>query len=425
MARNLRECASQGIGGKGAGMFLDSMRKLRQAGQGICAAASLALFAAGCTHTLDEERDLRVANQRLDTLEKCQEELTRSDSLRVARSQAPAGNPPAIMPVTGNAIDGKANSPLQGDAQVRIVATIGTTPIYEREVREAVYQRLPEIINLTAADRKAKEKEMFNEELRRIIERELILDELFAVLTQKKQTNALNQLKDGAAKDAEQRIRDIQKRAKIPTEDELRFFLQSQGLTVTGVKRHFERSFMMSAYLGERLRPKVNSISLVDIRDYYEEHGDEFKTNDRVKWQNMFVRVDRFRSKEDAKKYADWLLNRVIQGDDFAKLAAEYDQGDSKLRGGFGFGEERGKIFPPELEGPVFSMKQGQATLIDFETGYHIIHIAERTVAGKRPFDEQVQLEIRRKLQSIVNDREYKKIVDTLWRRSQPQILVD
>lgn len=425
MARNLRECASQGIGGKGAGMFLDSMRKLRQAGQGICAAASLALFAAGCTHTLDEERDLRVANQRLDTLEKCQEELTRSDSLRVARSQAPAGNPPPIMPVTGNAIDGKANSPLQGDAQVRIVATIGTTPIYEREVREAVYQRLPEIINLTAADRKAKEKEMFNEELRRIIERELILDELFAVLTQKKQTNALNQLKDGAAKDAEQRIRDIQKRAKIPTEDELRFFLQSQGLTVTGVKRHFERSFMMSAYLGERLRPKVNSISLVDIRDYYEEHGDEFKTNDRVKWQNMFVRVDRFRSKEDAKKYADWLLNRVIQGDDFAKLAAEYDQGDSKLRGGFGFGEERGKIFPPELEGPVFSMKQGQATLIDFETGYHIIHIAERTVAGKRPFDEQVQQEIRRKLQSMVNDREYKKIVDTLWRRSQPQILVD
>jgi hypothetical protein len=406
-------------------MFLDSMRKLRQTGQEFCAAASLALFAAGCTHTLDEERDLRVANQRLDTLEKCQEELARSDSLSVARSQAPTGNPPTIVPVTGNTIDSKANSPLQGDAQVRIVATIGTTPIYEREVREAVYQRLPEIINLTAADRKAKEKEMFNEELRRIIERELILDELFAVLTQKKQTNALSQLKDGAAKDAEQRIRDIQKRAKIPTEDELRFFLQSQGLTVTGVKRHFERSFMMSAYLGERLRPKVNSISLVDIRDYYEEHGDEFKTNDRVKWQDMFVRVDRFRSKEDAKKYADWLLNRVIQGDDFAKLAAEYDQGDSKLRGGFGFGEERGKIFPPELEAPVFSMKQGQATLIDFESGYHIIHIAERTVAGKRPFDEQVQLEIRRKLQSLVNDREYKKIVDTLWRRSQPQILVD
>jgi peptidyl-prolyl cis-trans isomerase SurA len=390
-------------------------------------AASLALLIAGCTHTLEEQRNSRLANQRLDTLEKCQEKLAQTDTLSVARSQSPPNNPATITPVTSISSDSTAPSTasLQNDAQVRIVATIGTTPIYEREVREAVYQRLPEIINLPAAERKAKEKDMFNEELHRIIERELILDELFAVLTQKKQTAALNQLKDGAAKEAEQRLRDIQKRAKIPNEDELKFFLQSQGLTVAGVKRHFERSFMMSAYLGERLRPKVNSISLVDIRDYYEEHADEFKVDDSVKWQDLFVRVDRFRSKEDARKYADWLLNRVGQGVDFAKLAEEYDQGDSKLRGGFGFGEERGKIFPPELEATVFSLKQGQATLVDFETGFHVIRIAERKLAGKRPFDEQVQQEIRRKLQNIVNDREYKKIINTLWRRSQPQILVD
>jgi parvulin-like peptidyl-prolyl isomerase len=406
-------------------MFLDSMRKVRQAGRSLCAAASLAVVAVGCTSGPEEMRNSRVANQRLDTLEKCREKLAKSDSLSVARSQSPPNNPPTITPVTSVTMDPSAAPAFQGDAQVRIVATIGTTPIYEREVREAVYQRLPEIINLPAADRRAKEKEMFNEELRRIVERELILDELFAVLTQKKQTASLNQLKDSAAKDAEQRIRDIQKRAKIPNEDELKSFFQSQGLTVTGVKRHFERSFMMSAYLGERLRPKVNGISLIDIRDYYEEHGDEFKTDDKVKWQDIFIRVDRFRSKADAKKYAEWLLNRAVQGEDFVKLVNEFDHGDSKLRGGFGFGEERGKIFPADLEATVFSLKQGQATLVDFETGYHIIRIAERSLAGKKPFDEQVQLEIRRKLQGIVNEREYRKVVDTLWRRSQPQILVD
>ena len=104
----------------------------------------------------------------------------------------PATTPPVTPTITPVTAKDETLSPrFQGDAQVRIVATIGTTPIYEREVREAVYQRLPEIINLTAHERKLKEKAMFNEELRRLIERELILDELHAMLSQKKQCAAL------------------------------------------------------------------------------------------------------------------------------------------------------------------------------------------------------------------------------------------
>lgn len=415
-------------------MVLDVTRKLRQAGQGLLVAAALAA-GAGCTAGPEEARNARLQNQRLDKMEKCREELARTDPPSAARSQAPVVPPPdvtngsspaAITPVANVAAEpAKPAAPLlQGEPQVRIVATIGTTPVYEREVREAVYQRLPEIMGLAAHERKAKEKEMFAEELRRLIERELILDELFAMLNQKKQTAAMNQLKEAAAKDARQRLADIQKRAKLPGEDELKMFLNSQGLTISGVRRHFERSFMMSAYLGERLKPKMSTIMLIDIRDYYEEHADEFKTDDRVKWQDLFVRTDRFRSRDDAKKYADWLARRAAK-DDFVKLVDEFDMGDSKSRGGMGFGEQRGKIFPPELEPTVFGMKQGQVAVVEFESGYHVVRVAERTHAGKRPFDEQVQAEIRRKLQAVLNEREYRKIVDTLWRRSQPQILVD
>ena len=71
-------------------------------------------------------------------------------------------------------------------------------------------------------------------------------------------------MKEASGKDADQRLRDIQKRAKLANDDEMKLFLQSQGLTLAGIKRHFERSFMMSAYLGERLKPKMNN-SLVDL----------------------------------------------------------------------------------------------------------------------------------------------------------------
>jgi len=415
------------------------MRKVRQAGQG-CLLLTL-IGGLGCS----SDRYAQAENERMDWLSsQCQQQTLARNEERVfvARSQSPIVPPPdvasprplpaqptpalpgpsLITPTTGSE---KPSLGAEREFQVRIVATIGTTPIYEREVREAVYQRLPEFVNLSSAERKAKEQSMFKEELRRIIERELILDELFAMLSNKKTGNALNGLKEAAQKEAEGRLRDVQKKAGLRNEDDMRMFLSTQGLSVNGIRRHFERSFMMSAYLGERLKPKMNSISLAELKDYYVEHGDEFQTSDNLKWQDMFIRNDRFQTAADAKKYVEWLLARVQRGEDFAKLINECDMGDSKSREGFGFGEEKGKIFPQELEPTVFALKQGQVSYMEFETGTHIVRVAERNYAGKKPFDDAVQTEIRRKLQSQISEREYRKIVDSLWRRSQPQILVD
>lgn len=435
MARNGREWVRLRIGGKGAGMFLEATWKMRQLGSGMLLFTGLILGGTGCTSGPEEVRNARAQNQRMDVMEKSGQDLARGSNPTAVRSQSPAKppnilppdpeQPTAISPVTSIVPEENPPTPLpvQGDSQVRIVATIGTTPIYDREVREAIHQRLPEFINLPTLQSQAKQKEMYKEELRKIIERELILDELFSMLKQKKQQAALSSLQEAATKDADNRLRDIRKRAKLASEDDLKIFLQSQGLTISGIRRHFERSFMMSAYLGERLKPKMNAFGLVEVRDYYDEHADEFQTPDRVKWQNLFVRVDRFNSQEDAAKYAEWLKNRA-KAEDFAKLL-ELDQGDSKSRDGFGFGEERGKIFPPELEETVFSLKQGEVAMVDFGTGYHIVRISERVVAGKRPFDEPLQVEIRKRLGNQTSEREYRKIVENLWRRSQPQILAD
>lgn len=415
-------------------MALEMIWKNRQTGQWLLAAAIFVMGGMGCANSPFENRNTRIQNEKMDWMDKTSGEDLSKNGTSTARSQSPAVGsngqcPPSlnpdITPVSSAASPPSSALLLKGEAQVRIVATIGTTPIYEREVREAVYQRLPELINLPPHERRVKEKSFFKEELRRIIERELILDELFAMLKEKKQAGALNQLKEGATKEADSRLSDIQKRAKLTSDEDMKLFMRSQGLTVSGIRRHFERSFMMSAYLAERLKPKINSISFVDIKDYFEEHAEEFMTTDSVKWQDLFIRVDRFRSREDAKKYAEWLLNRAVKGEDFIKLVNEFDQGDSKSREGMGFGEEKGKILPPDLEPTIFSLKQGQITMVEFESGYHLVRIAERTYAGKRKFDDQVQNDIRKKLTGVIGDREYKKIVETLWRKSQPQILTD
>jgi len=54
--------------------------------------------------------------------------------------------------------------------------------------------------------------------------------------------------------------------------------------------------------------------------------------------------------------------------------------------------------------------------MVHFETGYHIVRIAQRTLPGKRAFaDVEVRREIRERLESEVWDREYRRLIDSLW----------
>lgn len=348
-------------------------------------------------------------------------------------SPPPVGPPLTTVGGTGPTLPPPAAAPpanptvarLEGDAQVRIVASIGNTPIYESEVREAVYQRLGELIRLPEAQRKARERQVFHEELRKIIDRELVIDELVALLTKGKQSAGLNRLREAAAREADTRLAEFKKERNIPSEEVFREALQSQGLTEAGIKRQIGRNFMMQSYLREKVAPSLERISLADVRDYYKAHPDEFMAEDRVKWQDLFVAFDRFKTPDEARQYAAGMASRAARGMDFAKLAADYGMGDSKFRNGAGIGEKPGEIFPADLEPTILALKAGQITVKETETGLHVLRVAERTYAGVRPYDEKVQAEVKRKLQNQIYEREVRRLLDTLWKRTQPQIWVE
>jgi hypothetical protein len=311
---------------------------------------------------------------------------------------------------------------LEGDAQVRIVASIGNNPVYESEVREAVYQRIGELMRLPESQRLARQKEMFKEELRKIIDRELVVDDLVARLSARKQQASLNKLRDAAAKEAEQRLKEFKKDRGVPSDEAFQEALQSQGLTLAGIRRQIERGFMMQAYLRDQVGPNMDKIGLADIREYYAAHPDEFTADDRVKWQDLFVAFDRFKSPDEARQYAAGLAARAAKGNDFGKLAAEHGMGDSKFRNGAGIGEKAGEIFPADLEPTILALKQGQLTVKETEAGLHVLRVAERTYAGVRPYDDKLQGEVKRKLQGQIYEREVRRILDGLWKRTQPQI---
>lgn len=437
-------------------------------------AAALAAMLAGCAGTGSQQAC--DENRKMDCLIRCREELEQKAArpILVARSQSPEVLPPIRLgtpvhtggpalppppttestapapgirlpdltpatpatptpPVRPAAATGPtlpagpaATVPkLEGDAQVRIVASIGNNPVYESEVREAVYQRMGELFRLPESQRAVREAEIFREELRKIIERELVLDEMTANLTQRKQTAALSKLKQEASKEADNRLKEFKKDRGIPNDEEFKSALRSQGLTLAGIKRQLERGFMMSTYLREVVSKRLENIGLNEIREYYATHADEFKADDKVKWQDLFVLAERFRSPAEARQYADALAAKAAKGDDFAKLAAAYSMGDSKFRNGAGIGEKPGEIFPQDLEPTILALKPGQVTVKETETGFHVLKVTERTYAGPRPYDEKLQGEIKRKLQAKIYDQETRRLIDGLWKQAQPQIWAD
>jgi parvulin-like peptidyl-prolyl isomerase len=304
----------------------------------------------------------------------------------------------------------------------RIRAKVNDIPILEDELREAMAQFAGELLAVPEAQRGELLQKIADRELQKLIDRELVLEDMVVTLKQLKLEKELQNLKEAGEKEADKRLRDIKQSLKVTTDEEMKAILQNQGLSVAGVRRQVERNFVMMEYVRNKIHPIVNRISLQELREYYHDHGDEFKVEDKVRWQDIFIDASRFRDLTSARQYVDQLLARAKAGEDVAKLSMEYDHGDSKLRNGDGLGGKQGEIKPAEVEGTILSLRPGEVALVELRFGYHIVKVVQREYAGRRPFDAACQADVRRKLQNIMAEREYKRIVDELKKKATIQI---
>ncbi|MBA4188911.1 MAG: hypothetical protein C0467_13015 [Planctomycetaceae bacterium] len=312
-----------------------------------------------------------------------------------------------------------------GIPQIKVVALVGATNLVtDQEVIEAVRQRLGELNGVDAHLRKEKEKELYAAELRRIIARELILDEMYGKLKKGGKMAAIDDIKDYAGKAADHTLRGIRKHYGNVTEEEFLEILRTQGLTLPVIRRQLERQTMADEYVRSVLKDKARTPGLADIRDYYDKHPDEFKTTDRVKWFDIFVSFNKHPTARAAYDHAMSVFQKASLGADFGALAKQYDDGLSAMQGGLGIGSERGKIQPADVESTVWALKEGEVSeLIQTPVGYHIVKVMKREYAGVRPFDAKVQSDVREKLLSKYREGEVQKLVAELWRKGPVRLI--
>ncbi len=302
--------------------------------------------------------------------------------------------------------------------QVKVVATIGGEVIItEDEVAMMVRERAMDYYQLAGDERTKKEKEVYRDELRKLIERELILHEFISKI-KKNKPEVMDDLYERARETAERQMKQFRQMVKLDSEEKFTAYLQAKGTEPKLFRRFFERQALTSLFLNSVFKDKQRSVSLREIEQYYREHAKELSVEDRAKWQHLFVSNARFRTPEEAKQYADWLAKQVGEGVDFAGLAKKYGHGESALRNGDGLGGKRGEFRPAELEETILSLKAGQTSaVIASPNGWHIVKVTEREVAGVKPLDEKLQIAIKGIMLDQFTKVERDKFVAELWRK--------
>ena len=332
-----------------------------------------------------------------------------NDSLPIPLKPAELGPAPVVAV---SAVDAAAV------VQVRVVATIaGEVIITEDEVAMMVRERAMDYIDLRGDERTAKEKAVYRDELRKLIERELILHEFMAKI-KKNKPQVMDELWDQARQTADRQMKNFRQMVKLDTEEKFTAFLQAKGTEPKLFRRFFERQALTQLFLNTVFKEKQRSVSMRQIEQFYREHPEEFRVEDRAKWQHCFVSNSRFNNPADARKYADWLAEQVKGGFDFAALAKKFGHGDSALRDGAGLGSKRGEFHPAELEETILALKAGESSgVIPSANGFHIVKVVEREVAGVKPLDEKMQTAIKNVMLDQSTKVERDKFVAELWRK--------
>ena len=345
----------------------------------------------------------------------------------VPGTPVPAGGKDAVKGVgftPPKAVATAAEALKNGVPRVKVVAIVGANNVItDQEVIESVWQQNDELARLDGRAREVKEKELYTAALRKTIERELILDEMYTKLKKANKGVVIDEIKEMAVQATDKQIREMKKKTGSKTDEELNTWLRVQGLTLPILRRQFERQIMSQQYVNSMLKEKGRRVGLAEIRDYYDKHPDEFKTPDRVRWQHIFVGNGNPPNPPAAFARIEAIRQKAAT-QDFGALSKQFDEGIAGKQGGFGTGTARGEVLPLDIEAAVWELKPGQMSgVLQTPTGYHLVKVIERDLAGVQPFDSKIQAKIRDKLNDAIYDAEARKMVEELWRKGVVRVL--
>jgi len=292
----------------------------------------------------------------------------------------------------------------------RIVAVINDDVITQNELNRAFE---PYAKNIEASYRGPDRETVLQKNKEAVLQR--LIDQILIEQEAKKSGMGAASIKD---EEAMELINGMLTKNRISLKEYLEKMAE-EGKTLEMVLKEVKTQMLRMKMLRREVQSKI-LVTDEEIGEYYNKHRQNYEGKEAVHLKQILLpappdmdRADR----ENVKQQALQLHERILKGEPFEMLAAQYSKGPAAAQGGdIGF-VEKGVILPA-VEKAAFSLSIGQLSgVIETELGYHIIAVVDKRGAGIKPLPV-----VRNEIKSIIEDekisKKYDEWMDGLRRKS-------
>lgn len=182
-------------------------------------------------------------------------------------------------------------------------------------------------------------------------------------------------------------------RARFPSPEDFLRSLAAEGSSEQKLRAEIAQQASIERILQSQIRPSI-LLDEADVRAFYDQNRDQLKMPERVRVRHILIQVRVGSSDlelDTARSRIDALLERARQGEDFASIAREASEDESKGQGGELPWILRGQTIP-DFERASFELDPGEISdVVQSPVGFHIIQGIEHAEPRIATFDEARQ----------------------------------
>jgi len=195
--------------------------------------------------------------------------------------------------------------------------------------------------------------------------------------------------------------------------------LAEDGNTLEAVKKEIKTQMLRMKLLRREVQSKI-LITDEEIGEYYDKHRQDYEGKEAVRLKQILLPAPvgmNAAARDAIRQQARQIHDRILKGESFEMLAAQYSKGPAAAEGGdIGF-VERGVILP-EVEKAAFGLPVGQlSSVIETEIGFHIIAVVDKRGEGLKPLPV-VRNEIKAKIEDEKITKKYDEWIEGIRKKS-------
>ena len=188
-------------------------------------------------------------------------------------------------------------------------------------------------------------------------------------------------------------VENIKKENKIESDEALQAALKQEGMTMADLRRQLERTMLVQQVQQTEVLQKLQ-VTETEMKTYYDEHRNEFSTVPQITLREITINVPvsaqgvNVAQDDAAKAKAEEVRAKIVAGEPFPRLAADYSDSGSKANGGLVGPLSKGDL-SDELQQAIAGLKTGDVTPVLRTTrGYQIIKIENLQDTTIRSFED-------------------------------------